>query len=284
MRRPTRRTYGCLVSRVISVLIVVLTVAPLTVASAAAGDASEPLAPGAGTQLDYEACYEQVGAFRVPVSFIRSLVGSELPAGFLYRTFDPAGTIGQLNVVGLSCEQGGHRVSDMLVNAVMNVPVDFGRGLNTLLRVRTYTDSPESRARYRLFCFGDVTRLADVEASVEIADTGARQGHVSASDGETSVEMTTTLPPGTGNAMPATLQHFTVEDGAVHGLIEWGNEHASVIQRTTSPLAATLLVDGVAPSGLTVLGAQHFYAAEGGPHRFFHRGLTRCAPGQDWTD
>jgi hypothetical protein len=82
-------------------------------------------------------CYEQVAGFRGALSLIRSLVGSDLPAGLACRTFDPAGTIGQLNVVGLSCEQGGHEVADALINAPLSVP-------GTAVRVRTYTSSPNS--------------------------------------------------------------------------------------------------------------------------------------------
>jgi hypothetical protein len=112
-------------------LIVLLAGCALAAAGAAAQeDREEPPGPaslGLGTELVYMNCYEHVGAFRVPLSVIRDLVASDLPAGFEYQTFDPARTIGQLNVVGLDCDQVGHRVTDLLVNAVGDRAVRFQR-------------------------------------------------------------------------------------------------------------------------------------------------------------
>jgi hypothetical protein len=105
---------------------------------------------GEGTELIYENCYEHVGAFRVPLDRIRDLVGSELPPGFAYRTFDPERTIGQINAVAIDCEQGGHGVIDVFLNALV-----LNEGQPTALRVRTYTNSPQSNARYALFCLGN---------------------------------------------------------------------------------------------------------------------------------
>jgi hypothetical protein len=260
---------------------------PIAVAGAPATATAQEELPGPpslgqGTELLYENCYEHVAAFRMPVSFIAGLVGSGLPTGFSYRTFDPAGTIGQLNVVGLDCDQGGHRVTDLLVNAVVNVPAAFARGLPTVLRVRTYTNSAETRARYGLFCFGQV-RPGQVEASVEIDPvTGQRRGRVFASDGATSIELTTTtVPPPSPVIAAAMLQHFTVEHGQVRGLIEWGSRHDG-LRRALSPSGATLELDGPPPPDVTVAGGQHvFPAGDGAPHTFFHRGLTACAPGLD---
>ena len=218
-----------------------------------------------------------MGGFRVPLFVIRDLVGSELPAGFAYQTFDPARTIGQLNVVGLDCDQGGHRVTDLFINVVVVVPADFGAGRPTLLRVRTYTNSPRSGARYALFCFGNVVKLANVEASVEIdPSTGVRRGRVFGTDRVGSIELRTTVPPPAVLIPAATLQHFTVEDGEVHGRIEWGSRDAGVRLRGTESL---LVLDGVTYAGFV---GQQIFPAEGDPATFFHRGLTSCPPGLDW--
>jgi hypothetical protein len=241
-------------------------------AAATDGEVSAGATLGGGTELIYTNCYEQVAGIRVPVSVIRGLVGSELPAGLAYRTFDPAGTIGQLNVVGLDCDQGGHEVTDVLVNAPLGV-------MGTALRVRTYTNSPETRARYGLFCFGNVTTLADAEASVEVdPSTGARRVRVIATDGVGSIELETTTAPTPRSIPPATIQHFTVKDGELHGQIEWGSSHTGVSQPVTE---ATVNLDGVT---YPAIAGQHVFAPEGGPATFFHRGLTNCPPGLDWND
>lgn len=269
--------------RLMSLVFLVLvsgTIAPAAVDAEEVSPVPPPL--GGGTELLYENCYEHVAAFRVPLSFIEQLGGPELPDGFAYRTFDIAGTIGQLNVVGLACDQGDHRVTDLLVNAVVNVPPDFARGLPTVLRVRTYTNSPETRARYGLFCFGHLTSLGEVEASVEIDPiTGERRGRVFASEGESSIEFTTTVRPPSEPILAATLQHFTVKDGQVHGLIEWGSLHDGLRQRSV-PAVATLEVDGTPAPVVTVAASQHVFPAEDAPHTFFHRGTTACPPGLDW--
>lgn len=263
-------------------LLLVL-LAGTVLAAASAGAAHEAEGPpgattlGPGTELVYANCYEHVGAFRIPLSVIHDLVGSELPAGVEYQTFDPARTIGQLNVVGLDCDQGGHRVTDLFINTVVLVPADFSAGRPTLLRVRTYTNSPESHARYGLFCFGNVSKLADVEASVDIdPGTGVRRGRVFGTDGVGSIELRTTAPPPAVVIPAATLQHFTVKDGEVHGRIEWGSIDAGLRQRGTE---STLVLDGVTYSGFV---GQQIFPAEGEPHTFFHRGLTSCPPGLDW--
>jgi hypothetical protein len=260
-----------------SVFAILFASAGLIVGTAAAQDGEgapgEPL--GDGTEMIYENCYEQVAGFRVPLSLIRGLVGSELPPSLAYRTFDPARTIGQLNVVGLSCEQGGYEVTDVLLNAPLSVP-------GTALRVRTYTDRPKTKARYGLVCFGNVTTLADVQASVEIdPSTGGRRGHVIASDGVGSVELTTATSPLSSVIAPATLQHFTVRGGELHGRIEWGSSDQGISQ-TVVASTTTLVLDGTQYTGAA--GGQHVFAPEGGPARFFHRGLTSCPPGLDWND
>jgi hypothetical protein len=268
MRRMLRATFATL-----------LVGAGLATGSATGQQADEPTTPGAmlgdGTEMVYTNCYEQVAGFRVPLSLIRDLVGSELPANLAYRTFDPAGTIGQLNVVGLSCEQGGHEVTDVLLNAPLSVP-------GTALRVRTYTDSPETNARYGLFCFGNVATVADVEATVEIdASTGARRGHVIASDGVGSIELTTATSALSSMIAPATLQHLTVKGSEVHGRIEWGSSDPGISQPVLAA-TATLVLDGTQRTGAA--GGQHVFASAGGPAGFFHRGLTRCPPGLDWNE
>jgi hypothetical protein len=262
----------------ISAMVAVLLAGAGLVAAGASGQGQSegPKDLGTAAQLEYQNCYEHVGAFRVPVSYIRELVGSELPAGFTYQTFPPDG-LGQLNVVGLDCDQRGHRVTDLLVNAPTNVP-------GTLVRVRTYTDSPKSRAWYGRSCFGGVSTLGDVDASVEIDEVGTRHGRVAASDGATSVEFTTTVPPSTTPIAAATLRHFAVKDGEIHGLIEWGSLDPGVRHLLLGPDSATLEIDGATPPGMTVVGAQHVHAEEGQPHTFFHRSLTRCAPGLDWRN
>jgi hypothetical protein len=271
----------CGMRRLMFLLVALVAGAGLATASAGAPDEPEGspgmTTVGHGTELVYANCYEHVGGFRVPLSVIRGLVGSELPAGFAYATFDPAQTIGQLNVVGLDCDQGGHRVTDLFVNVVVIVPADFSAGRPTLLRVRTYTNSPKSEARYGLFCFGNVAGLADVEASVEIdPDTGVRRGRVFGTDGVGSIELRTTAPPPAVVIPAATLQHFTVEDGEVHGRIEWGSVDAGVRQRGAE---STLVLDGVTYTGFV---GQQIFPAEGDPATFFHRSLTRCPPGLDW--
>jgi hypothetical protein len=64
-----------------SVFAILFASAGLIVGTAAAQDGEgapgEPL--GDGTEMIYENCYEQVAGFRVPLSLIRGLVGSELP-------------------------------------------------------------------------------------------------------------------------------------------------------------------------------------------------------------
>jgi hypothetical protein len=150
------------------------------------------------------------------------------------------------------------------------------------LRVRTYTDSPETSARYGLFCFGNVTTLADVEATVEVdPSTGARRGHVSASDGVGSIELTTTTSALSSLIAPATLQHLTVKGGELHGRIEWGSSDPGISQPVVAA-TATLVLDGAQRTGAA--GGQHVFAPEGGPAGFFHRGLTSCPPGLDWND
>jgi hypothetical protein len=265
----------------IFLLVALLTGAGLATASAGAlADAQRAAGTatlGRGSELVYENCYEHVGGFRVPLFVIRDLVGSELPAGFAYQTFDPARTIGQLNVVGLDCDQDGHRVTDLFINVVVLVPADFGAGRPTLLRVRTYTSSPQSGARYALFCFGNVAKLANVEASVEIdPNTGVRRGRVLGTDGLGSIELRTTAAPPTSVITAATIRHFTVEDGEVHGLIEWGSRDAGVRLRGTESM---LVLDGVTYAGFV---GQQIFPEEGDPATFFHRGLTRCPPGLDW--
>jgi hypothetical protein len=121
-----------------------------------------------------------------------------------------------------------------------------------------YTDSPQSKALHGLFCFGNVATLADVDASVEIdPSTGVRRGRVFGSDGNGSVDLRTTAPP-PGVVIPAaTLQHFTVENGEVHGRIEWGSKDAGVRQRGTE---STLVLDGVPYPGII---GQHIFPVKG---------------------
>jgi len=157
-------------------------------------------------------------------------------------------------------------VTDVLLNSPLSVP-------GTALRVRTYTSSPQTRARYALFCFGNVTGLAQVEASVEIdPSTGARRGHVIAGDG-VSIELTTTTSPLSSVIAPATLQHFTVKGGAMHGRIEWGSSDQGLSQSVV-PATATLVLDGTQHVGAA--GGQHVFGLDGGPATFFHRGLASC--------
>jgi hypothetical protein len=268
-----------------SMLLVALVGATMAPAAVDAVEVSPgPSLLGAGTELLYENCYEHVAAFRVPISFIEGMAGSELPPGFAYRSFDPAGTVGQLNVVGLDCDQGGHRVTDLLINAIVNVPPAIARGLPTVLRVRTYTNSPQTQARYGLLCFGHLTALGEVEALVEIDPvTGERRGHVFASDGGSSIDFTTTVRPPSEPILAATLQHFTVKNSELRGLIEWGSVHGGLRQRSV-PAAATLRVDGAPAPTVAVAASQHVFPAEGAPHTFFHRGLTGCPPGLDWIE
>jgi len=114
---------------------------------------------GRGTELVYENCYEHVAAFRVPITTLSALVGQPLPTGYAYRTFDPARTIGQLVASAVECDQGGHTVTDVWVHVVVLPPP--GSVLRQL-RVRHYTSSPQTRARFGLFCFGDVTGTGEV--------------------------------------------------------------------------------------------------------------------------
>ena len=269
----------------LSVAILALAVGLATPrASAQEGGDGSPGGPlGGGAELIYENCYEQVGGFRVPLSVVNGLVGSPLPAGFIFRTFTtPQGTLGQFNVVGIRCEHGGPGVTDVFINIPVIPPADFPPPRPTAVRARAYTDSPASKARYALFCLGDVTTLADVEASVESdPSTGVRRGRMVATDGVGSVVLeTTTGPPPAGAIPPATLQHLTVEAGEVHGRIEWGSSDPGLVL----PVAdgqATAVVDGVTYVGF---GGQHVFAPDDSPARFFHRGHTSCAPGLDWND
>lgn len=262
----------------VAILVVALGLVAATAAAQEGGGAPSD-ALGDGTELIYTNCYENVAGFRLPLSLLSDLAESDLPVGFSYRTFDPAGTIGQLNVVGLDCDQGGHGVTDVLLNVLVNTPDEFRAGRPTALRVRTYTNTPKSRARHGLYCFGNVTALSDVQASVEIhPTTGARHGRVVVADGAGSIELRTTTNSAPREIAPATLQHFTVEDGEVHGRIEWGSSDPGI----SEPVAeATLLLNGATYIGV---GGQHVFPPEGAPATFFHRGLTSCSPGLDWND
>jgi hypothetical protein len=267
--------------------LVALTFTAAVLATAGAGPAAasgralgetgeQPAAPtlGQGTQLIYENCYEHVGAFRVPLDRIRALVGSALPPGFEYRTFDPERTIGQINAVAIDCDQGGHDVTDVFLNALV-----LNEGRSTALRVRMYTNSPESNARYALFCLGDITTLGEVEASVDIDPTGARHGRVFGTDGVGSITLITTTSPQSDLIGAVTLQQFTIEDGEVHGRFEWGSMDGGLRQLGST---STLILDSTSYTGIV---SQHVYpAAEGTPHTFFHRGLTSCPPGLDRND
>jgi hypothetical protein len=279
MEKRHRTAKAARVRRASAATIVI--VMGLVTSGAAAQDGRSPGALGDGTELIYENCYENVAGFRVPLTIIRGLVGSELPAGFAYRTFDDAASIGQLNVIALQCDQAGHEVADVIVNALVNAPDAFRAGRPTALRIRTYTSSTQTRARHGQFCFGNVTTLAGVEASVEIdLTTGVRPGHALATDGDGSVELTTTTSGAEPNPIgQATLQHFTVEDGEVHGRIEWGTLHGG---RSQLVVQAALVLDGAQYTGIPGVTGQHVFAEDGAPHAFFHRGLTFCPPGPDW--
>ena len=260
------------------VLAIVLASAGLVAATpraqGAGADGSPGAAVGSGTEMIYTNCYEQVGAFRVPLDLIRDLVGSELPPGFEYRTFDAEGTIGQINAVAIDCDQGGHEVTDVFLNALVT---DEGRP--TALRVRSYTNSPESNARYGLFCLGNVTTLGEVEASVVVDPAGVRRGRIFGTDGVGSITLITTTSPPTDLIGAVTLQQFTVRDGEVHGRFEWGSKDAGLRQFGST---STLVLDGTTYAGFV---SQHvFPAAESAAHTFFHRGLTSCPPGLDWND
>lgn len=262
-------------SAVRAVLAVLVASAGLSVGTAAGQGGGSPGGPlGDGTEMIYENCYEQVGAFRVPLDLIRELVGSELPPGFEYRTFDAERTIGQINAVAIDCDQGGHEVTDVFLNALV-----LNDGRPTALRVRSYTNSPESNARYALFCLGSITTLGDVEASVVIDQGGVRHGRTFGTDGVGSITLITTTSPPTDLIGAATLQQFTVKDGEVHGRFEWGSMDAGMRQLGST---STLVLDGSTHAGFV---SQHvFPAAESAPHTFFHRGLTSCPPGLEWND
>jgi hypothetical protein len=263
-------------SALLAVLTVLAVSAGLSVGVAAAegGDGSPGGPLGDGTEMIYENCYEQVGAFRVPLDLIRELVGSELPPGFAYRTFDAERTIGQMNAIAIDCDQGGHYVTDVFLNALV-----LNDDRPTALRVRSYTNSPESSARYALFCLGNITTLGEVEASVDIDPTGVRHGRVFGTDGVGSIRLITTTSPPTDLIGAVTLQQFTVKDGDVHGGFEWGSKGVGMRQLGST---STLVLDGAAYAGIV---SQHvFPVAEGAPHTFFHRGLTGCPPGLDWND
>lgn len=260
------------------VLAILLASAGLVAATARAQGAGADGLPGAavrsGTEMIYTNCYEQVGAFRVPLDLIRDLVGSELPPGFEYRTFDAERTIGQINAVAIDCDQGGHEVTDVFLNALVT---DEGRP--TALRVRSYTNSPESNARYGLFCLGNITTLGQVEASVAVDPAGVRRGRIFGTDGVGSITLITTTSPPTDLIGAVTLQQFTVRDGEVHGRFEWGSKDAGLRQFGST---STLILDGATYAGFV---SQHvFPTAESAPHTFFHRGLTSCPPGLDWND
>jgi hypothetical protein len=194
--------------------------------------------------------------------------------GFAYRTFDTEKTIGQINAVALDCGQGGHDVTDIFLNALV-----LNEGVPTALRVRMYTNSPESNARYALFCLGNVTTRGEVEASVDIDPTGVRRGRVFGTDGVGSITLMTTTSPQSDLIGAVTLQQFTVKDGEVHGRFEWGSLDAGRRQLGNT---STLVLDGDAHAGII---SQHVYpAAEGEPHTFFHGGVASCPPGLDWSD
>jgi hypothetical protein len=241
-------------------------------AGAQSGDESPGATVGDGTELIYSNCYEHVGGFRVPLDLLRDLVGSALPPGFEYRTFNPDRTIGQLNAVAIDCDQGGHEVTDVFLNALV-----LNEGRPTALRVRMYTNSPESNARVGLFCLGNITTLGEVQASVDIDPMQVRHGRVFASDGVGSITLLTTTSPQTDLIGAATLQHFTVKAGAVHGRFEWGSMNDGLRQLGST---SSLVLDGATYAGFV---SQHVFPVAGASHAFFHRGLASCPPGLDWN-
>jgi hypothetical protein len=100
----------------------------------------------------------------------------------------------------------------------------------------------KTRARYGLFCFGDVTVLAAVEASVEIdSSTGGRRGHIVASDGVGSVELTTATGPLSSVIGPATFStsrsraaSFTAGSNGAAATRESGSPSWRLRQRSSS--------------------------------------------------
>src|SRR4029450_10357950 len=98
----------------------------------------------------------------------------------------------------------------------------------------------------------------DVEAFVEIdPQTGARRGRVVATDGSGSGVLETTTAPTPRDILPATLQHFTVKDGQLHGWIEWGSRDSGISQAVT---VATAILDGIR---YPAIGGQHVFTADG---------------------
>jgi hypothetical protein len=254
-------------------LVILVTSVPT--AARATHDGAGPPVLGQGTDVEYRNCYEQVGGFRIPVSEVAEL-GGALPPGFQYRVVDAAGN-GQLVVVGLDCEYGGARVRDVFINAGVIPPPGISANL---LRIRSYTSRPDVAVRDAQWCFGDVVSFGEVEAEVAITDTG-RAGRVFGSDGVGSIELTTATGAAQGPVPPATIQHLTVKDQQVHGLLEFTADGA-VIVRGTGPASAQLRLDGGSPiPGFT---GQHIFPAPGDPFTFVYKGLTACPPGQDWTD
>lgn len=271
------------VELVMTFAVLAAAVSLLTSGAAAQEGGNGPLGGplGGGTELIYTSCYEQVAGFRVPLAVVSGLVGSPLPAGFSFRT-SAGGTLAQFNVVGIHCEQGGHGVTDVFVNVPVIAPADFPVPRPIAVRARAYTSSPESNARYGLFCLGNATTLADVHASIEIhPSTGTRRGRVVATDSVGSVVLeTTTAAPPTSTIGPVTLQHLTVEGGEIHGRFEWGSSDPGLVLPVAEG-AATAVIDGLS---YAAFGGQHVFAPDGGPATFFHRGHTSCAPGLDWND
>jgi hypothetical protein len=234
-----------------------------------------PSALGGGTNLEFRNCYEHVGGFRLPVAQVADL-GGPLPPGFEYRVFDAAGN-GQLVAVGLDCDFGGTRVTDVFINAVVIPPPGF---TSTLLRVRSYTSRPDVAVRFAQWCFGDAVNAGEVTAEVTVSEMG-RTGRVFGSDEVGSIELTTATGATQAPVPPATIQHVTVKDQQVHGLLEFTADGA-VIVRGTGSASAQLRLDGGPPiPGFT---GQHIFPAPRSPFTLVYRGLTACPPGQDWTD
>ena len=236
-----------------------------------------PAKLGQGTQLHYAGCYEHLGRFELPIA----VVGADLPAGFSYMSAPPGTAV--VNVVGLDCRLDDERIVDLFIAApVSTTPEGFtppwvGRNLRV---IRRHTTQPRAATRFEQWCFGQVIRGGDGDATVRFTEQGGRIGDISVGDEANSVALHTETTadergePAASLQAGTAIQHFTVANGDVHGKVvfEAGPGMRAFLG------TAQLTLDGVHYDGF---GAHVYQNSLGDPFDFTYTGMTACPPGLD---
>ena len=236
-----------------------------------------PATLGQGTQLHYAGCYEHLGRFALPIA----VVGADLPAGFSYMPAPPGSAF--VNVVGLDCRLDDERIVDLFIAApVTTTPDGFTpSGVGRNLRViRRHTTQPRAATRFAQWCFGQVIRGGDGDATVRFTEQGGRIGDISVGDEVHSIALHTETTadergePAASLTAGTAIQHFTVGNGHVRGKVVF---EAGPGTRAFDG-SAQLTLDGVRYDGM---GAHVYPNALGDPFDFTYTGLTACPPGLD---